>query len=509
MNASDLDDRLALLRLTCVPGLGPGALARVLGACRRRSLSLSEFFALPVEEYRTSFGLRPRAIAALDAEGLESWRAVRRLEREMAARGIEIIADAGLPDGFPLLFARGNTDLREEPGVAFLASRGADEAALATAERVADVLARAGAHVISGQNRPAYRGAGLAARRRGAALTLVLDRGMLAAWGEDWGRELLAPARVWEERFDPDATLVLSPFRLQDDWVAGNARRRDQLIVTWARVLVVTWLRPGGWLERQCREAAARGTPVLLCQAPRQPVPAGAEELPGARVVTPEEAAEAAMAALGPPGAGLGRAERRRRIAYARALGEVAVARLGAPAIARDVLENSPPPVFTYGSAGGRREPPADLLLAEWQLGEDSERQWIEWLGALRPSGMLVALVPAAFLAGAEAAGARERVLAQGELLALVRLPGEWGVCLLRKSDRGRKRAGAPEAGGAASALVIAPATALKTAEARRRYLEEALARVRARLLGEVTLSGSSAPASALPPTPAGSPSPE
>jgi hypothetical protein len=501
MNTSEPDVRLGLLRLTCVPGMGPVAIAGVLAACRRRSLRLVEFFALPEGEYRTAFGLRPEAIAALAERGEESWRAARALDREMSARGIEIVADPELPEGFPILFARGNLDLREEPAAAFLASRGAGPEALAVAERAADALAAAEAHLVTGHNRPAYKNAGVAARRRGSALTLVLDRGLLTAWGEEWEREPIAPARVWEERFDAGATLALSPFRLQDDWVAANSRRRDRLVAAWARVLIVTHLRHGGWLEAQCRAAAARGATLILCPPEGQQFPVEIPELPGAWLVPPDRAAEAALAALGPPGAGLRRAEAARRRALARDL--AAALPLPAAAVRRDLLPDVPVPTITYGRAGIRGEAPADVLLAEALPGEDPERQVIAWLGGVRPGGILVALLPAPFLAAAEAAGFRTRLLAQGQIRAAVHLPEEWGVCVLRKHER----SGTPPREDA-PALIVSPAGPLTTYATRRRYMEDARARARAVLAEGLTPPSSSGRAFAPSQTPAGSTSP-
>lgn len=501
MNTSDPDIRLALLRLTCVPGMGPGAIARVLAACRRGSLRLAEFFALPEGEYRRAFGMRPEAIAALAERGEESWRAARMLDREMAARGIELVAGADLPAGFPLLFLRGNPDLREEPAAAVLASQGAGPEALAVAEQAADGLARSGAHLVSGHNRPAYKDAGVAARRRGSALTLVLDRGLLDAWGEAWEREPIAAARVWEARFDAGATLALSPFRLRDGWVTANSRRRDQLVCATARVLIVTHLRPGGWLERQCREASARGATLLLCPPEGAAFPAAVTELPGAWSVPPGSAAEAALAALGPVGKGLARAEARRHREFARSIS--AAIDLPGGGIMRDLLPDNAAPKTSYAGAGSRREPLADLILAEAGPGEDPERQVVAWLGAVRPGGVLVALLPAEFLGAAEAAGFRGRLLAQGQVRAAIHLSMERGLCVLRKRERS---AGPP--GEEAPALIISPAGPLESYAARRRYADEALARARAALTEGLIPSSSSRRASAPPPTPAGSTSP-
>jgi predicted Rossmann fold nucleotide-binding protein DprA/Smf involved in DNA uptake len=501
MEVLDPEVRFALLRLTCVPEVGPAAQARVIAAWRGGKLALPGFFELTAAEYRARYRLRPAAVAALTAGREEIRRTARALEREMAEREIELVAEEGLPAAFPLLFAHGNLELRDEPAATLLASSDASERALEVGEQVADALACAGVHLVSGHNRPLYKAAGVAARRRGAPLTLVLDRGLLRAWGEDWGREPLAPARVWEERFDREASLALSPFRLQDAWVTANARRRDQLVCGSARALLAVSVRPGGWLAAQCRAALARGATVLLCGGVERDGWRRADlELEGARVVAPEGAAEAVLEALGTPGAGRRRAEEQRQAAFVRAL--VAAAGGGEGAEVRDLLAVEAPATFAYAAPRGRREPPAGVILAGASPGEDPERAVITWLGGLRPGGLLAALLPASFLTEAGAAGFRGRLLAQGELLAAIALPGERGVCLIRK--RGAETA----SDASRPALLVAPAAPLETPGARRRYLEEALARARAALAGSLNRPGSAAPASSPPPTAAGEPSP-
>lgn len=507
MDVLDPEMRFSLLRLTCVPEVGPTAQARVIAAWRAGKVTPTAFFDLTIDEYRERYRLRPAAVAALTERREEIRRTARALEREMSAREIELVADRGLPAGFPLLFAHGNLELWDEPAAALLASSDAGEPALEAGERVADALACAGAHLVTGHNRPLYKAAGVAARRRGAPLTLALDRGMLRAWGEDWGREPLAPARVWEERFDREASLALSPFRLQDDWVTANARRRDQLVCGAARVLVAVAVRPGGWLAAQCRAAVARGATVVICRGmERVKDPRPAFDLPGARVVPPAGAAEMALEALGPPGLGRRRAEEQRQAGFARAL--VAAASVGVRPVGgvRDLLAAEAPGSLTY--APKRREPLAGVILAAAPPGEDPERAVITWLGGLRPGGVLAALLPASFLTEAGAAGFRGRLLAQGELLAAIALPGERGVCLIRKRGAEAATDGDDAPSAARPALLVAPAAPLETPGARRRYLEEALGRARKALAGGVTLPGSAAPASSPPPTAAGEPSP-
>jgi hypothetical protein len=50
---------------------------------------------------------------------------------------------------------------------------------------------------------PAYQRALLCAVRNGAPYVLVLDRGLLSAFGNDLRKEPLKQARIWQAEFDP------------------------------------------------------------------------------------------------------------------------------------------------------------------------------------------------------------------------------------------------------------------------------------------------------------------
>lgn len=121
----------------------------------------------------------------------------------------------------------------------------------------------AGRHVVAGHNRPVYQWALTAAKRMGARATVVLDRGLLAAFGEDLRRDPVPAARIWGYDFDREHMCALSPFRLRDPWIGANARLRDAMVVALSEVIVAVGIREGGTMDRLCREAAGRGRTVL------------------------------------------------------------------------------------------------------------------------------------------------------------------------------------------------------------------------------------------------------
>ena len=170
--------------------------------------------------------------------------AAERLER---ARSVGVVAvapgDAGYPAGveefydgqMPLLYARGNTELLEGPTVAVLSSTGTSSQSLTTALAFASRLAEGGQTLVTGAENPTYNIVGLAGKRAGANLVVVLHQGLLTMIQRNPEREPVPLARHSDEWFDPRRTLLLSPFRLEGRWQKGNGPRRDKLVVALAK----------------------------------------------------------------------------------------------------------------------------------------------------------------------------------------------------------------------------------------------------------------------------------
>jgi hypothetical protein len=121
--------------------------------------------------------------------------------------------------------------------------------------------------VVTSTNREAYQASATATKRHAGASVMVLDRGMAALPGT-LDREPVASARIWDEAFDPELQLLLSPFGWRIGWTARNGRIRDSLIFDLAGVVVAVEVRAGGHIEAECRRAAERGVPVLVVARP-------------------------------------------------------------------------------------------------------------------------------------------------------------------------------------------------------------------------------------------------
>jgi hypothetical protein len=144
-------------------------------------------------------------------------------------------------------------------------SRLVSEGSVAATLRIVRAAAADGLAVAVGGMKTPHRIAAATSRTLGAARLVVLDRGLLAAFGGDLERDPfgLGPGRG---RFDSQRTLVLSPFRPDDHAVPRSGRRRDALLTALADIVVAVSARPGGEVERCCLAALDRGQCVLVWQ---------------------------------------------------------------------------------------------------------------------------------------------------------------------------------------------------------------------------------------------------
>lgn len=273
-----------LLTLSNTPGLGE----RGLGNLLESGIPLARLFELPAEELRARFGLTARAAQSLAGGVAQRQSQLAPLERLVCQFGIRVLArgDADYPrallagdatDAPAVIYAYGNPELLALPTVALLSSSGESRAGLESTAALAGAAAREGRCVVAGHNRPGYRAAVAAAKAAGGPRLLVLDRGLLDAFGEDLDRDLFPTARVWGYAFEPERTLVLSPFALRARFAGVNNRRRDRWVALLAHEIIAVEVRAEGVMERECRAARARGTPVRVHAAP--PLPEGNRRL--------------------------------------------------------------------------------------------------------------------------------------------------------------------------------------------------------------------------------------
>ncbi|GBC93295.1 hypothetical protein HRbin15_01785 [bacterium HR15] len=269
-----MSDRRWLLLLSLLPDVGRQTLRHLLERQQVWRLTPDEVLHLPAETLQREYHLPPRAFHAL-RENLPALRGeAERLEAYLTRCGVRWLSfqDAAyphrleyMPDPPALLFLYGNYELLNQPTFALLASHTISAEGLAELEQVAQSFFSNGWVPMVSATQPAYQRLLLCALRASHPYILVLDRGLLRAFGEDLRKEPLRQARIWQAEFDPSRALAISPFRLRDGWIASNSRYRDALIAYLTDAPVVIEARPDGYIVQLGRELLQRnGTLSVL-----------------------------------------------------------------------------------------------------------------------------------------------------------------------------------------------------------------------------------------------------
>ncbi|MEO8601051.1 MAG: hypothetical protein ABI629_00595 [bacterium] len=272
----DDQSRLALLIFAELPLVGERRLQRLQAHAQSQRMSLAALAGLAPARLARELRLPAAAIRRLCDAG--TWHTSRcaALAHRLLAAGAELCqpGDAAYPPGWlrhgepppPLATLYGNVALTRRPVVALLHSRLVSEASVATTLRIVQAIAAEGLALAVGGMKTPHRIAAATARTLAAARLVVLDRGLLTAFGDDLDREPfgLGPGRG---TFDPQRTLVLSPFRPDDHAVPRSGRRRDALLSALADIVVAVTARPGGEIERCGLAALRRGQRVLIWES--------------------------------------------------------------------------------------------------------------------------------------------------------------------------------------------------------------------------------------------------
>ncbi|MCS7065456.1 MAG: DNA-processing protein DprA, partial [Fimbriimonadales bacterium] len=263
-----MTERQWLLFLSLLPDVGRQTLRHLLERQQVWRLTPDEVLRLPAETLQNEYRLPPRALRALQ-ESLPALRQeTERLEAQLTRCGVRWLSfqDAAyprqlecMPDPPALLFLYGNYELLSEPTFALLASHTISPEGLAELEQVAQSFFGSGWVPVTSATQPAYQRLLLCALRANRPYILVLDRGLLSAFGDDLRREPLRQARIWRAEFDPSRALAISPFRPRDGWLASSGRYRDALIAYLSDAPVVIEARPDGYMVQLCREMLQRG----------------------------------------------------------------------------------------------------------------------------------------------------------------------------------------------------------------------------------------------------------
>ena len=132
-------------------------------------------------------------------------------------------------DAPTVLFALGNLELLNTPGVGFCGARNASDRGLEAAERCAQMVAWSGVNVVSGYARGVDMTVHRAALDVGSTTTVVLPEGILK----------FTIKNDLKDVFDLDRTLVLSQFSPALPWRSWQAMVRNVTICGLADVMIV------------------------------------------------------------------------------------------------------------------------------------------------------------------------------------------------------------------------------------------------------------------------------
>ena len=258
--------------LSELPAVGERRAARIAAAASARGVRLLDLFALPAQVLARDYQLPLRAVACLGAARARFEAHCRHLLACLRAGSGAVCqpGDAAYPDRWlararpvpPIVYVHGNPAIQHRPTFAILSSRGLTQRSVSACIQVIQYAAEAGLTLVTSGMKGTYRVAAVAGRAAGVPRIVVLDRGLLAAFGAHMDRDPFGfgPGRA---AFDRERTLVMSPYRLADHAVPRNGARRDELVAALADVIVATSVRPGGTMERVCLEALDRGQCVL------------------------------------------------------------------------------------------------------------------------------------------------------------------------------------------------------------------------------------------------------
>lgn len=254
----DAAERIAWLRLTLTPDVGPRT-ARALLAAFGLPTAIFQASAAALgqhvpEKLARTLSAPPEAALRAAIDAAETW-----LARD-PAHALLTLADADYPQALlaiadppPVLFAIGRRELLNRPAFAIVGSRNATRQGEANAEAFAQALARAGLTIVSGL------ALGIDAAAHRGALKADTDASTIAVVGT--GADVIYPAANKALALEIRRRgVVISELAPGTPGIAHNFPRRNRLIAGLARgVLVVeATLRSGSLITARLAADAGR-----------------------------------------------------------------------------------------------------------------------------------------------------------------------------------------------------------------------------------------------------------
>ena len=240
---------LALVALAHLPRVGERTLIRVQQLARWQGLPLPAVLTLPPALLLNEYRLSAVAVTRLTTDSRRHMADCQQiLARLRAVHGrVSHPSDSAYPWRWrervvrppPVAYFYGSQRALRSPTLAILHSRDVREDTVAAIAQVSCCAADDGFALVAGGMKIPHRIAAVTIRATGAPRTIVLDRGLFAAFGTHFDRDPFGfgPGRA---HFDPEISLVAL-----------------------ADIIVAVSARPGGEVERTCLRALDRGQSVL------------------------------------------------------------------------------------------------------------------------------------------------------------------------------------------------------------------------------------------------------
>ena len=254
-----IDSRI--LQMMLAKGVGDTAIRKFLLLLAEKKRTLEEVFSSKNNLFE--FGFNQQVVDNIFA--CETEQSAHKMAKELADRGVTMLTllDDKYPKTLkcanemaqpPVLFAKGNVDLLNNPSVGFCGSRKASLKGINITADCAKQLVEQKITVVSGYASGTDLAAHSTALRQGGNTVFVLAEGILRYTVKNEVRDLLKnDNHVFVSQFLPTMT-----------WNAGNAMKRNGIIIGLSQAMILVESGKTGGTFAAGEESLKRGCPLFV-----------------------------------------------------------------------------------------------------------------------------------------------------------------------------------------------------------------------------------------------------
>lgn len=250
-----------LLQLMLAKGIGDAAIKRILHFASQNSKYTLRYLCENLNETGRIFNFKAATLESIQLNA----EYAQKLVAELSKHEIEIISE--IDDRYPtqlretlgvqcppVLFAQGNLDLLFTKSVGFCGSRKVSPKGIGITEQCAQQLVQKGITVVSGYASGTDLAAHTSAINNGGNTVFVLAEGILRFSKKQAVRNLLTPQNhLYVSQFLPDA-----------QWNAGNAMKRNAIIIGLSKAMILVESGKTGGTFAAGEETLARHLPLFV-----------------------------------------------------------------------------------------------------------------------------------------------------------------------------------------------------------------------------------------------------